>query len=137
MQDFQKYLEKQGSRYQFYYEPKTRPGTKAGRPSIVSFEFVYEIKAELLNRAKIQGPNLECIDLLRNLVPILQKKDPNIMSFSEIHHLLVEKDLEQTFCQAMAVYTKLKADHQANTMKLILIDRYNIDITRHVANRKI
>ena len=128
---FQKYLEIRGSIYQFFFESVSRPGPKAGRPSIESFCMVYSVRKECLDKTKKIGVNIESLNLLRTLIPILKKRRPDTMSVWDIHNQLVEKGLDQAFYQAMSAYSKKTNEHQANLVHMILKDRFNIDIFTH------
>lgn len=126
---FQKYLDEKGSRYQFSFEPNTHSSVfKAGRPSIVSFAIVFSLRAEYLNKTTLEKPVFESLNLLRKLIPILKKRNPNTKTFSEIHSNLLDNGLTQAFCQIMSAYANKDDQHQANILPLILKDRFNINI---------
>ena len=130
------YLETQGSMYCFSFEPIYRPGIKAGHPTIEGFSMTFTVRPEILAKAKKQGPNVESLNLLYRLIPILRKRIPGVMTPSEIHNHLLEKGLDQTFFQVMSAYSKETDAHQANTLPLVLRDQFHIDIYSHADNHK-
>ena len=92
---------------------------------------VYSVRKECLDKTKKIGVNIESLNLLRTLIPILKKRRPDTMSVWDIHNQLVEKGLDQAFYQAMSAYSKKTNEHQANLVHMILKDRFNIDIFTH------
>ena len=131
LKGFQQYLEIRGSIYQFIFESVSHPGPKAGHPSIESFGIIYSVRKECLDKNNKHEVNIEPLNLLRTLIPLLKKRHPDTMSVWDIHKQLVEKGLDQAFYQAMSAYSNKTNEHQANLVPMILKDRFNIDIFTH------
>ena len=125
---FRDYLEKQCSMYSFTFDSVVTNGSKAGRPAIGSFGVVFNMRPEYLEQKQKHDPNFESFLLLRKLMPILKKRLPGIRAVSDIHNELVEKNYSQAFVQAMSAYSKQTDEHQANTLPMVLKDRYEIDV---------
>lgn len=133
---FQEYLETHGSRYSYGFESQYRPGPKAGHPTIVSFRMIFKVRPEFLDKAKKQEPSAESFNILSRLIPFVKQKRPVVMTPIEICNKLVDKGLSEAFVQAMSAYSKNSEVHQANTLPLILKDRFNIDIFSHADNHQ-
>ena len=71
---------------------------------------------------------MESLNLLRKMVPALQKRKAPIKTAPEIFNELIAKDCCQAFVQAMSAYSKKTLEHQANIMPKILYDRFSIDV---------
>ena len=132
----QNYLENKGSKYCLAFEPISRSGTKAGHPTITSFAIIFNVRPEILEKEKNRGPNVEPLNLLLKLIPVLKKRVPGILSPSEIHNQLVEKGLDRAFYQVMSAYFNNSTEHQANTLPYVLRDQFQIDIFTHADDNK-
>lgn len=108
-----------------FFKPSTSTASGVGRPSIESFDIDF---FDSHIRPQAIGPDVKCLNLLRKLFPVLQKKYTNLLPFPVIHSRLVEGGNEQKFYDAMIAYFDYKDDHQANIMVKVLKDRCNIDI---------
>lgn len=124
----QKYLDQKESMFRLSIEPVMRSRSKVGRPAIESFAMVFNLRPEYIKESEKHDPKMESLNLLRMMIPTLQKRKAPIKTAPDIFNELIAKDCCQAFVQAMSAYSQKTLEHQANIMPKILYDRFSIDV---------
>ena len=124
------------SSFTFACQKGFRGKTGAGRPSLDSLKLQFNLRPEFIKT--YQDVESRFLSILQSHYSVLKQNNKEMRMLSDIYKQLCDNNLCAVFIHAMSKYindSSYTLEHQANTMNVILRDRFGINIFS--ANSKI